>query len=456
MENREQLSQKDNYAYTILCSGDSFTYGLGAPSNMAYPVQLERMLKDKFGGRNINVINKGGGGSNTAHLLYRSPYKIEDNIEKIQPDIIVLLVGGQNLWNYWGYGRCLDEKEISSKIKNILYRVRLYKLVKLFYTKIREKIYRKKIMTGLRIKKDEYEGGLNKKDSSVNDWVCVSNGDDAEIIRCRNVTNRDVSLQDISLGRLYIKLGKIFSEDGEYEEAIKWYKKAIEKNKKNKNVCADIYCSIGETNLFISEYSEVIKWCKKAIEIDSENFRSYCTLGKAYRDMNFKKSALMCYKKALKINPLYFQNYREVINLSIELNKYEENINFLQQFVNIYPEVKSFIIILKNKKNIIQEIKKWVKQDLKKIIKICRENRVKLILQNYPVYTEVNSLLKQIAKEENIIFIDNYRSFRILLKQGGNGRKYLSADEKHCNADGYRIIAGNVYNRILKEKLIKN
>lgn len=269
-------SSQHKSKYTILCVGDSFTYGLGAPSDMAYPKQLERMLKDHFGKNEVDVINKGGGGCNTSHLLYRRGYKIKESIKNTPPEVVILMVGGQNLWNYWGYGKYMQERGIISRVKDLLYRIRIFKLAKLLYTNIRKE-------------RDEKE--LNDKDTQ--------NG-----IKCL-VDKNFFSLDKYERNKNYIKLAKNFAEDGEYKKAIRLYKKGV-KNYKKKKIIGAIYGELGKLHWYIGNFAKAIKLTRKAIKHNPEDFDSYHILGELYERIGLKGKALKAYKNAVRVNPCYF------------------------------------------------------------------------------------------------------------------------------------------------------
>jgi lysophospholipase L1-like esterase len=113
--------------YTILCLGDSFTLGMGAPQDKDYSSQLENLLKSKIRGEIVKVINRGIAGQNTAELLNKLQY----NIDTIKPNLIILLIGGANDWNYAGYEAYLKRTNPFSILRDKLYSIRIYKLVKL-------------------------------------------------------------------------------------------------------------------------------------------------------------------------------------------------------------------------------------------------------------------------------------------------------------------------------------
>ena len=130
------FGKKEPGKYRILCLGDSLTYGVDVARGRTYPKQLENLLKNKFKDKDISVINKGMAGYNSAQVLN----ELESNLEEVNPDMVTVLIGAQNDVNLWGYKRPGEERMFVSRMRNILYRVRLYKLVKYLYSEIKNKI----------------------------------------------------------------------------------------------------------------------------------------------------------------------------------------------------------------------------------------------------------------------------------------------------------------------------
>lgn len=101
--------------FTVLCLGDSFTYGVGAHSDKSYPKQLEALIstKEKIP---VRVINAGICAGNTTQMLGNT----QELLEQYHPDVVIMLFGMANSWNYYGF----------SKTDDFLYRIRTYKLFK--------------------------------------------------------------------------------------------------------------------------------------------------------------------------------------------------------------------------------------------------------------------------------------------------------------------------------------
>jgi lysophospholipase L1-like esterase len=73
---------------TIICFGDSLTYGTGAAAGMDYPSQLSKLIAKP-------VINAGVPGDTTARALQR----LEREVLAKSPDVVLITLGGNDLKN---------------------------------------------------------------------------------------------------------------------------------------------------------------------------------------------------------------------------------------------------------------------------------------------------------------------------------------------------------------------
>lgn len=71
---------------SILCMGDSLTYGYGVPANSCWVSLLNKKSKNK-------VINRGINGDTTSLLLSRS----DEDLLKLKPDYLLLLIGTNDI-----------------------------------------------------------------------------------------------------------------------------------------------------------------------------------------------------------------------------------------------------------------------------------------------------------------------------------------------------------------------
>lgn len=79
---------------TILCVGDSFTFGIGASSDaMSYPAQLERLLHDDH--PDVSVVNAAWPGQTSAIVFQR----LGNQLTRHHPKLVYVLVGYNDRWD---------------------------------------------------------------------------------------------------------------------------------------------------------------------------------------------------------------------------------------------------------------------------------------------------------------------------------------------------------------------
>lgn len=78
--------------FTVLCEGDSFTYGIGG---LSFPSQMEEVFTERTGRRVVDTVNEGVPGANTAVIADG----LEAHIQQYEPDLILVLAGENNAWN---------------------------------------------------------------------------------------------------------------------------------------------------------------------------------------------------------------------------------------------------------------------------------------------------------------------------------------------------------------------
>ena len=109
-------------ATTILCVGDSHTYGAPLPEEESYPAQLEVALNERYPSRNFRVVNLGFPGVNSTFIAGR----LEGQILQIRPELVLVSSGLNNKWN----DLLADEPSEStwSAVRRGLLRVKLFRL----------------------------------------------------------------------------------------------------------------------------------------------------------------------------------------------------------------------------------------------------------------------------------------------------------------------------------------
>jgi len=373
-------------SYTILCLGNSWTAGGGAPKGQSYPDHLQRLLDKKFNKSVIAVINGGVGNENSSELLY----KLEANLNKVKPDMVILQTGQPNWWNFYKYNNYLKRENGGSanpmfSVNDFISNSRVYRLVFLLYSDMRNK----KAAKVRRLNSSYEEGKLRRE-----------------------------FIEQIRNGKK-----EIFLDKQKSQEALNCFKKMIKLDPDYpKN-----YFYIGEIYLFQRNYEEALNWFIKAVEI-----------GPDFRDGQENKS----YARIRSMRKRYKGEKDEIINKKIDA--------FIEKFNKTNP-ANSYNFMLLTDSDIRRWIESDVREIIRVIqnknIKIILQN-YPFKSKGYAVL--INSTLRNIAEDLNIPFVDNVAIFQQMMDSGARSEDYYVPDG-HCSARGYEVIAKDVYDKVLEQ-----
>lgn len=79
---------------TVLCLGDSNTYGLYVERREAWPAQLAALWTASGGKPEIDVLNLGVPGNSSSSVLRH----LNDALEQLRPDVVIVLIGVNDFW----------------------------------------------------------------------------------------------------------------------------------------------------------------------------------------------------------------------------------------------------------------------------------------------------------------------------------------------------------------------
>lgn len=389
---------RDNSTYTILCLGDSLTVGCGAERDKSYPRQLEGLLNADPQGRRVVVLNMAVAGQNSSQLLAELP----KNIKNIKPKLITVLTGNANFWNFFGYLKSKGKNNVLSGLNDRLYRLRIFKLAKLLFL-------------NLKMRSRPQSLWYHNQDTDTAAVSAMGFGDEIKYLKAKIAANG----QD---NQSCLKLGEIYNEQDNYNEAKRWY---------------------GE-----------------AIRIDPLDSRGYHGMGIAclgktgYSEKAKLEEAVLWFEKSIEADPKFWRGYSSLSGVYLGLGRYDQAIDFFKNLEKKEPALKDFCKMFEKKLSMDKEIKQWVTQDMENIVKICKENDIAIILQNYPLDKRSVSISKEIADKLHVPFVDHYAVFDELLMQEGYSYSNYFTRDRHCNAKGYAIMAKNIYEKIKEEKII--
>jgi tetratricopeptide (TPR) repeat protein len=163
---------------------------------------------------------------------------------------------------------------------------------------------------------------------------------------------------------LYANLGWDYNRNGNFEQSVKLYKKAIKLNPKKDY----LYRNIAITYRDNKQYDIAINMHKKSIEIDNGNSDNYAYLANTYAKKGNILEAIKMYKEALKKNSKYAFGYLNIFEIQVANNiSFDKKLEkeFLSLFKDrrdryVYYEMMKIFKNIVNKKEI--NLENWSKK----------------------------------------------------------------------------------------------
>lgn len=434
---------------TVLCVGDSFVYGLGAPPGMSFPSQLQRLL-----GPGYAVINMGQGGQNTVDVLN----DLGHQIDTVDPDVVVILCGGANLWNLRGSKDYLNAKGRSGAVR-WLADTRTGHLVKLLSAAVKNR------QEGGRVTQQAVKAETTvpviepQRKKAWRNYPDLRTCTDAEIAAWGK-KYEDGIRSDPGDTANYQGLGLICAYRRDYAAAIDHFKTAARKDPEDTRN----YIEMGRIYDEMGRYEEAITFLRKAIEIYPGEYNAYEPLGHVYLHLRRDRDALNAFRKANELTPAGHElRYNGIVLVSHEARDEEtrrEALAYLHGSGNAGEIAASSLQRrMRKKKNGMDDgLKEWIQDDIGEMIGMCDDRDVRVMLLNYPSEIEgidVNGILREAARKRSVPFVDNAALFDDMFSKKKLQRKDFFAPDGHCNAKGYGVMAMNVYDAMSRHGYVK-
>ena len=122
---------------------------------------------------------------------------------------------------------------------------------------------------------------------------------------------------------------------GNFQEAISYYKKAIQINPN----LSEAHNNLGYAYQGLGKTQEAINCYQKAIQINPNLSEVHNNLGYAYQELGKTQEAMNCYQKAIQINSDYVEAHNNLGHLYRELGKTQEAMNCYQKAIDLYDHV---------------------------------------------------------------------------------------------------------------------
>ncbi|MDD5128915.1 MAG: tetratricopeptide repeat protein [Candidatus Omnitrophica bacterium] len=402
---------KDNPAvYKILCLGDSFTLGVGAGKGEDYPAQLNGMFKES-GLRKFAVINEGVGGQNSSELLY----SLDKKLDKYKPDMVVLMMGMIDGHNMHLHNWALGQRGWPAKLSSWFTGLKIYKLFN--YTGLSLERLRN-------IQDVKQEADFTKK----------------ETIQFKPLVSTAKQKADSIVNearRLY--------RDGQNEKAAEVLIRAS--NKEN------VWEYLGIAKEY-KAYETEERIIKKVLNADAQDEWLRFTLAKIYLMQNKFYAAEKVFKSILENNPDNNYIRFDLACLYMSLNRYDNAEELLKDSIRVHgksPRAEKLLAYCYEAqgKTIeagalhedINSYRRVTDLNFSAIKNKILARNIRLVIMSYPQGNYVSENLMH-----GLAVVDNLKSFNNLPVFEKN--RLFSADDNHCNGQGYKLIAENLFNYI--------
>ncbi len=457
----------------ILAIGDSVTFGIGAPRDLSYPMQLQKMLNRSHPRPGFTVINRGRPGQNSSQLLPR----LEGQLRKYKPDIVTILIGAQNQSNYYGYQDYLKKSGNHKPgflldLYDALDRIRVYKFFRLL---LRDTTHMSRLgggngATATEIATEEKQN--NKRgapEGEIEDIEKMSTG------KLASLQNPDLHLYenekpDGKREPLYYPNKPYHEHTPECIEATEFKLKGesgkaleIILNVVGKKVieteCYNIAATIYRES---KQYDKAVEWYKKGIERDPGEFRNYEGIGWTFHQQDRMTEAHAWFLKGFehaRYETLYAQCYDGITETFRILRDFNGGVKFYEKEIKREPLVDDFIhrlagdylYMFKNKRH-RKAVNSWIRSDVEQIIDLCEKYNAKVILQNYPAQPTIEPIYREIARYRNVPYVDHQSTFTPYIDKDENRDPNFFVPDGHPNEKGYRLMAQNILKVLQKKK----
>jgi lysophospholipase L1-like esterase len=410
--------------YTLLCEGDSFTYGIGGN---AYPDQLQKLMNERHGEGTVRTVNTGIPGLNSALLAD----DLEAHLIEHKPDAVLVIVGENNSWNSIRLDDSGGAPSVWMRVDAMLLSSRAYKLVRVAAI-------------------GWYYGTFHEARGVDHGFE----GDDLELQRAANhlTDTREVIgyPEKEPAPRLPLEAvmpawdaAQVAKREGRYDDALREFLVVVE----GAPDFGPAWYGLATAYMRRKENGPAIAALEKAASLPPVDGEVYFTLGHAYAQEEREADAVRAWTDGLRQWPESHKLYGALARYFQEQHRLWEAIDAVKDVPGVEKNLlHRYLLTLKPHaptepkegeedavKGLVME---GLRNDIRRVIRTSRRYGAEVILGSYP--DAAYDVVEEVAREERVKYID----FRPIYDARFESREqYLSADRCHCNTDGYAVMA---------------
>lgn len=414
--------------FTILCLGDSNTFGMGAVPQRSYPARLEVMLQTRWPQRQIRVINAGVPGFNSSNVLHQ----LLRSLREARPDVILVWVG-VNDWNFFDGADFATLEQLSvpwpmrllATLDQRLSHLRFYRLAKLLVLHWTPGEGEDVVASGEA--PDDKQGQRDQADT---------------LIQQKTVRQESVD------PRVFLRQGTLFFEQVDFDRAMTSLRAALafdpQCTQMAQRECAGAWHQLGIIFQSRGKVDQAQAMYLAAVELDPTQPWYWNRLAEVYRQLGSVESARQAWRAGFRMT----HNLDALAGLG---RTYADPDLARRAMRTLLREVKDVVhkepIDWKPYERLVEQdsisnvISRLLEANLQRIIDECHERGIRIGLLAYPqVNTEANPVIHQVAQSRPVALLID-ASQALAGSFSDPAQALLSADKFHLNAKGYEVLA---------------
>jgi len=376
----------------ILCIGDSFTFGVGAPEGYGYPEQLERLRRQKDPPASLEVRNRGVPSANSSQILHR----LERELVAFQPTVVLILAGTNNTWNTTQASVPHPWRPRWSPWVAWAGQLRITKAFRLMRMWSRRQLAR-------------YREGWSQPMSLLH-LELGPQGAEAALTRLAGQPPSDH--RDLTMGLIALGQRRFAVASTAFHHSLLAHPGR-----------AEPYLGLAAVALLQADPASAQPFLQSALRIDAKNATAYALLASAYLMQNDREKARDALKRAARLDP------------SLE-----------------YPGVDGDHS-LEFSPHSSGRLEAWLTGDLGEMVQVVRQCGARPILITYPSAFSgdqpVSAIIRAVSARDHVALADLETVFHALPEQV-RGMMFAS-DHLHLNGTGYAMMAAYL-DRILDDQ----
>ena len=222
--------------------------------------------------------------------------------------------------------------------------------------------------------------------------------------------------------RCWVTMGDSYRKLGNHKRSMECYRESIRIHPDQYG-----YMGLGDCYQDLHKIPEALKWYEKAAALSPRDAAS--RLADAYQGAGRDEDARIWYRKAIEANPGMAPGILPKLDTRLAPPS---------------PVGRPGQPAPSPSSEPLTPVQAWLESDIGKVISMCREAGVPLLMHSYPSGT-LHGVLVDTAAKNNIPFVDHLPAFQALKDPAS----YFAPD-LHCNDLGYGVMARDLQPKVIE------